>query len=326
MKRLLIGAMFMLFSTTLALCQNNELYTQLINEAFKLYQEKEYRRSAEKYSEAFVALGNKGMINDRYNAACLWALAEETDSSFIQLFKTARNANYTNYGHITSAPDLNSLHQDPRWKEVLTIIKANKEKAEVNFDKPLVAILDTIMVDDQKYRLMLNDMMENYAWDSKEMRAHLRIMLEKDSINVIKVTKILDERGWLGADVIGPQGNQALFLVIQHADISVQQKYLPMMRAAAEEGKASASNLALLEDRVALGTSKKQIYGSQIGTDPKTSEYYVMELKSPGSVDKRRAKVGLGTMQSYVSTWNMTWDVKEYKKKLGQIKSEEKDK
>jgi hypothetical protein len=32
-------------------------------------------------------------------------------------------------------------------------------------------------------------------------------------------------------------------------------------------------------------------------------------------VDKRRAEVGLGTIQDYISRWNITWDVEEYKKK-----------
>ena len=67
-------------------------------------------------------------------------------------------------------------------------------------------------------------------------------MERKDSINLIKVMKILDERGWLGKNVVGTQGNQTLFLVIQHADLEYQQKYLPMMREAVKDGNANPAN------------------------------------------------------------------------------------
>lgn len=156
------------------------------------------------------------------------------------------------------------------------------------------------------------------------MKAHWKIINEKDSINLIKVKKILDERGWLGADIIGNQGNSTLFLVIQHSDIETQEKYLPMMREAVSKGNARASSLALLEDRVALRKGGKQIYGSQVGRDQETGEYYVLPLVDPDNVDKRRAEVGLGTIQDYISNWGMTWDVEEYKKKLPEIEAKQK--
>lgn len=103
-------------------------------------------------------------------------------------------------------------------------------------------------------------------------------MLFQDSINLIKVIEILDKNGWVGADKVGGQANQTLFLVIQHADLKTQQKYLPMMREAVKMNNASGSALALLEDRVSLREGKRQIYGSQIGTDEETQLHYVLPL------------------------------------------------
>jgi len=91
------------------------------------------------------------------------------------------------------------------------------------------------------------------------------------------------------------------------------------MREAVTKGNARASSLALLEDRVALGQGKKQIYGSQIGRNIETGEFYVSPLQDPDNVDKRRAEVGLSTLQEYVSNWNITWDVEKYKKELPEI-------
>lgn len=324
MKKLMILTILSLLVFNSSFGQDITKYSEIIKEAWSLYESKDYLKSGEMYSDAFDALGGKGMVNDRYNAACSWALANKPDSAFVQLFKIAEKGNYTNYGHITTDTDLNSLHNDERWAKVITIIKSNKEKAEANFDKPLVAILDTIFQEDQKYRQQIQGIEEKYGWESDEMKAHWKIINEKDSINLIEVKKILDERGWLGADAIGYQGNSTLFLVIQHADIETQEKYLPMMREAVSKGNAEASSLALLEDRVALRKGEKQIYGSQVGRDQETGEYYVLPLIDPENVDQRRAEVGLGTIQDYISNWGMTWDVEEYKKKLPGIEAKQK--
>lgn len=288
-------------------------YTQLKNEAFKLYKNKDYLSSAKKYSEAFTELGNKENTTDRYNAACSWALANQIDSSFVQLFRIAEKGNYGNYRHITTDTDLTTLHSDKRWNKILDLVKVNKGKAEANLDKPLVAILDTIYQDDQSVRRQISEVEKKFGRDSKEMKAHWRTINKTDSKNLIKIQKILDEKGWLGRDVIGGQGNSTLFLVIQHSPLQIQQKYLPMMRGAVKNNNAQPSSLALLEDRVALGTGKRQIYGSQIGRDRGTGEYYVLPIKDPENVDKRRAEVGLGTIQEYINNWNISWDVKKHK-------------
>ena len=65
----LLLAFFLLALSNLS-AQDEVKYRSLISEAEKLYDEKAFESSAEKYAEAFVALGNKGYINDRYNAAC----------------------------------------------------------------------------------------------------------------------------------------------------------------------------------------------------------------------------------------------------------------
>jgi hypothetical protein len=323
MKTVIIIFTFLTISLQ-AVAQVSQKYKELVNEAFSLYQAKDYKKAAEKLSEAFESNGWKGLSTDRYNAACMWSLAGVPDSAFFQLYRIATKANYTDYDHVTNDPDLQSLHQDSRWEPLLVIIKENKEKSEANLNKPLVAILDSIYMDDQKYRLQMDEVEKQYGWESKEMQELWGIIHVKDSLNLIKVKSILDQYGWLGPDVVGAQGNSTLFLVIQHSDQATQEKYLPMMREAVKNGRAQASSLALLEDRVALGQGRRQIYGSQIGRDPDTQQYYIRPLDDPDNVDKRRAEVGLSPLAEYVSIWNLTWDVEQYKKDLSEIEAKEK--
>lgn len=324
MKQLIIF-LFLAISTTLIRGQNNyQEYDNFVKRADSLYRVKDYKNAAPTYSKAFKSIGWIGTQKDRYNAACSWALAGVADSAFFQLDRIAGKAKFMDYGHITTDQDLQSLHKDKRWKPLLEIIKQNKDKAEANLNKPLVAQLDSIFIEDQKYRKQIDTVEKKYGWESKEMKSLWKVIDEKDSINLIEIKNILDKYGWLGADVIGAQGNATLFLVIQHSDLATQEKYLPMMREAVKNGKAQGSSLALLEDRVALRQGKKQIYGSQIGRDAETQIYYVSPLEDPDNVDKRRAEVGLQPLSEYVNQWQIKWDIKQYKKDLPAIEAKEK--
>jgi hypothetical protein len=188
----------------------------------------------------------------------------------------------------------------------------------------LVKRLDSIHIDDFTYRAQLESIQNKYGGDSKEMKDLWRIIDEKDSLNLIKVEAILNKYGWLGADVVGEQGNATLFFVIQHSNISAQEKYLPVMRDAVKKGNAKASSLALLEDRVALRQGKRQVYGSQVSWNMKTNEYYVLPLEDPENVDKRRATMGLPPLSTYLGNWNLTWDAEQYKKDLPSIEARQK--
>jgi outer membrane protein OmpA-like peptidoglycan-associated protein len=86
-----------------------------------------------------------------------------------------------------------------------------------------------------------------------------------------------------------------------------------MMRDAVKNGKADPSQLALLEDRVALGQGKKQIYGSQIIKDPVTGKDTIAPIEDFANVDKRRAEVGLEPLEEYVSHWGIVLNKKDKK-------------
>ena len=177
-------------------------------------------------------------------------------------------------------------------------------------------MLDSVFQQDQAGRQMIAEVERRYGAGSKQMDSLWRSIQFHDSVNQEKVIAVLETRGWLGSDLVGAEGSQALFLVIQHADLPVQEKYLPMMREAVRAGKASGSSLALLEDRVALRKGGRQRYGSQMGLDPETGEKYLSPLEDPDQVDQRRAEVGLGPLSDYLLNFGLVWDVEEYKKQL----------
>jgi hypothetical protein len=325
MKKIILTAFIGILMSNFAFGQKDMTkYKAFIKKADSLYSAKDYKNSAIEYQNAFDSNEGKAYPRDRYNAACTFALAGDSEKAFFHLIYSAEHPRikYKNYNHITTDSDLNSLHKDDQWNKLIELVKANKDEAEKDLDKTLVAILDTIYREDQTYRKQIGEVEEKYGRESDELKKHWELINEKDSINLIKVQKILDEKGWLGANVIGNQGNSTLFLVIQHSPLEVQEKYLPMMREAVKIGNASSSSLALLEDRVSLRKGGKQIYGSQVGRDQETGEYYVLPLENPEKVDEKRAEVGLGPIADYISNWNMTWDVKKHIERTEKMESE----
>ena len=173
-----------------------------------LYEAGHYLQSAEAFSYAFESLGWKGAMDDRYNAACAWAQAGNNDSAFFQLDKIATKLNYSGLYQMITDPALVSLHNDSRWPDVCALVKQNKDNLEVNWNKPIAATLDTIFQNDHQYRMAINTVQQKYGPQSDEMKKLWVIISYYDSIDVVKVTAILDQYGWPGPDIVGHQNSE----------------------------------------------------------------------------------------------------------------------
>lgn len=215
---------------------------------------------------------------------------------------------------LTSNAAFDSLRDTDEWKKLIASLQAVEGGEENVSDKALQQRLLAILEEDQAPRQRLAAVEKEFGRDSPELKALWQTIREKDAANLVQVKAILEERGWVGPKVVGHKASRALFLVIQHADHATQVKYLPMMREAVKQGDAMAMSLALLEDRVALGQKRRQIYGSQIGRDPATGKHYVLPLDDPDRVDERRAAVGLPPMAEYLRFWSIPWEVETFKR------------
>ncbi len=305
-----------LLSPLLAFAQNSE-YDTWILKANAFYDAHQYQQAGDAFSHAFASNGWKAVSGDLYNAACAWSQAGNRDSAFAQLDKLAAHEKFKGLNHMVVDIDLENLHADPRWSKIHELVRQNKERAEQNLNKPIIAVLDTVFQDDQRFRMQFPVVESKYGQQSKEVYALRDTVAKYDSINCMKVIGLLDKYGWLGPDVVGEGGSQTEFYVIQHSNIKVQDKYLPMLREAVKNKKLSSGLLALLEDRVSLRHKKKQVYGTQIWVD--INGRFVAPLEDPDNVDKRRAAVGLGPLALYLQSFQVPWDLQEYKDHFADI-------
>ncbi len=288
-----------------------QTFEDLIRKGDVHYDEKEYLESAKAYDNAFEI--EEGNASQYYNAACSWALTGDTVHALNYLELSARKG-WKNLKHIKKDSDLNSLHSVIGWEGVLATVQSNLDEYEKDFDKPLKERLEKIHVKDQMLRQLYRDAEEKFGRDSDEMRYFWELVSEQDSLNELEVVEIIENRGWVGKSVIGGQANMTIWLVIQHAPIETQEKYLPLLQESVKKGESSGSHLALLEDRILMRNGKPQTYGSQIVSDNETGKQIVYEIRDPEYVNQRRREVGLGPIQDYVKRWGIEWDIEQKEK------------
>ncbi len=168
------------------------------------------------------------------------------------------------------------------------------------------ATLDSVFITDQAVRKDIQTIQTKYGPSSRQMDSVMKLMRGVDTINTKKVTTIIDTHGWLGIDEIGEKANLAIFLVIQHANSKIQEKYLPLMREAVKQGKAKPDQLALLEDRVLTNQGKPQLYGSQVQAI-KGGKYAFYPIADEKNVNHRRAEMGLEPLEQYARYYNIDY-------------------
>jgi len=128
-----------------------------------------------------------------------------------------------------------------------------------------------------------------------------------DSTNQIIVESLIYRYGWLDRSIFGATSNYVCFLVIQHAPLEKQKKYLPLMMQSVTAGESRACDLALLQDRILMRENKMQIYGSQLVPDKKTGSWVFYPIEDEINVNVRRANVGLQPIEEYAKHFGIDY-------------------
>jgi hypothetical protein len=124
----------------------------------------------------------------------------------------------------------------------------------------------------------------------------------EDEPRTARLKEIIEEHGWPGYDLVGEEGEEAAWVIAQHADLDpeFQQQALELLREAVADGQASPGNLAYLEDRVAVAQGRPQLYGTQMSCRKKRP-VPATPIEDPAGLDERREEAGLPPHEQYVA-------------------------
>jgi hypothetical protein len=275
---------------------------------------KNYSKSFELFKEALSKPSN--VSDDYYYAVKVALLNKDEDFAFKWLNDYTKIDSYRSIDEIKADSSLFKLHNNQKWEEFLKELTKQNSYREQKYNQVLKKELDQIYFDDQDIRIKYVNEMENPNTDTSKLDSMMKIMIKVDSINLRKITTILDKYGWLKSSEVGEKANTSIFGVIQHADLKTQQKYRPLLEKAFNEGNLPRNYYAQFEDRLKYRETKEQIYGTQYGTKPNSKEIFILPLIDPDNVDKRRLAIGLGHIDSYLQIFGMKWNLNDYKQNL----------
>ena len=167
--------------------------------------------------------------------------------------------------------------------------------------------LEEIRMKDQALRMLLGCILNTFGGnsDSEGYKYLILLMTQEDKKNQERVIKIINEHGWLGISQVGFLANNALFLVIQHASVEIQEKYYPLLIESAEKGESALADMALMDDRIRMRRNKKQLYGSQ--STVVNGKTYVWPIEDAQNVDERRKSVQLPPLAEYLKIVGLSY-------------------
>jgi hypothetical protein len=286
---MLLRIIFILFlGYALPIFAQRSGYDSLVIKANTALANKDFDTATMHYTAAFMAFGGRAFADDRYNAAKAFAANLKPDSAFFHLQRLYDKTEHLDYNILRAEPMFTPLHAAPKWSFLLEKLKPTMPE--------LVAELHTIHDLDQNKRRFIDTCLAKFGHNSPEYKALWQTINRTDSINQVRIFELLDRYGWLGRQEVGGKGASAVFLVVQHADLAAQEKYVPLMRTAAANGNAQKSSLAMLEDRILMRNNKKQRYGTQQRRDNGTSNYYYYPTEDPENLNKRRLEIGMSPL------------------------------
>lgn len=162
----------------------------------------------------------------------------------------------------------------------------------------LAAELARMAEEDQRARRGVSAPDASALADPDEWWRRTMEMNRVDVANTDRLREIVDEHGWPGRSLVGEEGAEHAWLLVQHASaqLDFQRRVLVLLTAAVAAGEATPRQLAYLTDRVRMLEGREQIYGTQFiwGNDGHPVPY---PIQDPDHVDDRRAAVGIESMQ-----------------------------
>jgi hypothetical protein len=224
------------------------------------------------------------------------ATIDKIDTAFQLLNDLIRREKFDFYG-LSGEVALQKLQTDIRWRSIDSIVKdrAIREFGVGKFS--YIMELYKIEAKDQAYR---HQFKHHLSKDRKKAEAYSKMQVKLDEENYTTLDSLLKLYGWPIISKYGPRAADIAFLVIQHSELPMQKKYLPVLEAYAKNGDVDWSNYCLLFDRIRVDENQKQLYGTQLTYDKKSGKYVLLPVEDPENLNKRRFDKGLGSIESYL--------------------------
>ena len=163
----------------------------------------------------------------------------------------------------------------------------------------LDSLLRNVRESDQSARLAMIELTRSDQLDIDAVLAAQTKIEEVDSTNQVIVARLLDS-GW--PQGLSEEANNAIWLVIDHAPIDYQLRYMPLIEEQVATGAISKSQYATLFDRIRMRQGEPQRYGTQTvqrRSAEQNASIYVWPVENPRKLNRLRRAMGLTPIKRY---------------------------
>lgn len=171
--------------------------------------------------------------------------------------------------------------------------------------------LESALERDQQLRKQTQSNNASATEPKPQPEARQQLLLDQQKIDLDNL-KLLDsiacKLGWPGIDAVGQSASLAAFLIVQHAELAVQENYLPTLQKAAASRQAMPSQVATLEDRINVRNKRPQRYATQL-CFLKSGGYawQPIENEDESAINTARESMGMSTIKSYAANFKIEY-------------------
>jgi len=300
-----LSVLLLLIMPFISKAQDDSIYQAYIAKAGLLHLQKSYSRAALLYDSAFQRHRCTEPYT-LYKAAGVYAL-DSNDRKALGMLRAAITAGYTETGWLNFDPYFEGLRyrHAREWKQ----IRLRAEEAEAGFVRKLTLPqvrkqVNCMALEDQQLRYQ-----QVQAASKEQRRALARQIREAGVQNTRAAAAIIQQYGWPGVSAIGRDGQNNLWLVLQHADdtVAFQRTALDSMKKWMGTAELNPEHYAYLYDRVQCNLNHRQYYGTQVTWTQKGEANGFRPLADEGAVDKRRQAWGMQPLVIYALAYGFTY-------------------
>lgn len=303
MKRLYIFCCCFLFLFS-ANAQSDSLYQTLIAKAGLLHLQEDYKNAIKYYEQAFQI--QKPDALTAYKAAGMYSLDSNVDLAFRYL-QIALDSGWTEADWLAFDPYFDYLKktEQDKWKAI--------EQESLVREQQYAKTLQLPSLRKEINLMTLRDQQLRYKRAQTNNDSLMAIIDEQisqsDLSNLNRARAIIQQYGWIKISQIGKDGQNNLWLIIQHADQDVmfQQTALLAMEKLKGTKELNMENYAFLYDRVQCNLNYKQLYGTQVVWTMNGKASRFRPIKEENKVNERRKKIGLQPLEMYALTYGFNY-------------------
>jgi len=186
---------------------------------------------------------------------------------FIKAFENVKN-HFNRY-----IPDAYNLQKE-KCKNIPIFenkIDLEEYSSENNLDLELVKLINKVSLNDKKYRYSDKD------FETKQPELDLKNQIIIDSL-------YKEHKTYIGKSFVGDSFKSTMWAVIQHSNLEMMEKYLPIIQKAVNDNEIHLTTLKMLLDRIHTIKYNYQIFGSQAGVRM-ADETIINKIKEDYGID-----------------------------------------